>query len=137
MRRWPIILGLVAVVFFGYARADKSEVATEVATIDPNDGDGDGFSEGYEFTYIGTAPGLRCEPEDYLPGRVEAWPPDFNRDNAVTGADLSAMAARIGTMVDYWTPQERRFDIGDEPMGDAAITGSDLSAVAGRIGTTC
>lgn len=104
---------------------------------DPNDGDGDGFSDAYEFTYIGTAPGLRCEPAEYLPGRVEAWPPDFNRDDAVTGSDLSAVAARIGTMVDWYSQAERRFDVGDEPMGDAAITGSDLSAVAARVGTVC
>lgn len=133
MRRWSIITALVVVVvFLGYARADQ---ATDVATVDPNDGDGDGFSDGYEFTYIGTAPGLRCEPADYLPGRVEAWPPDFDRSNSVTGFDLSVIAFNIGKLTT--TDALERLDIGNEEMGDAAITAADLMAVAGRIGTSC
>jgi len=135
MRRWLIVLALMAFVSWQMwpAGADEPQLPA-----DPNDGDGDGWTDGYEFTYIGTAPGLRCEPEDYLPGRVGAWPPDFNRDNFVTGFDLSVITFNIGQLLTIDSPVEmRRLDIGNEPMGDAVITAADLQQVAARIGTVC
>lgn len=122
------------VLFLGYAHAAPNDVAT---ISDPNDGDGDGFSDGYEFTYIGTAPGLRCEPDDSLPGRMGAWPPDFNNDRFVDITDLAAVNGRFGDFVDFWDAGARRYDIGNEPMGDAVIDIVDISAVAGRFGTQC
>ncbi len=75
---------------------------------------------------MGTNPLLACG--------ADAWPPDFNSDAAVTGADLSAVAADIGLSV---PPAPVRKDIAPDPAGDNNITGADLSAVAARIGEAC
>jgi len=92
------------------------------------DMDQDGWRSGAEST-IGTDALDDCADDT----ASAAWPPDFNNDNSVTGADLSAVAADIGKSV---PPAPVRKDIAPDPP-DSAITGADLSAVAGVIGTAC
>jgi len=88
------------------------------------DDDNDTWSDVAEAV-IGTDPLLKCG--------VNAWPPDFNNDASVSGADLSAVAAHVGKAV---PPAPARSDIGPDPP-DASITGADLSALAGKIGAAC
>jgi len=92
------------------------------------DMDQDGWRSGAETT-IGTNALDDC-PDN---ATSAAWPPDFNNDDSVTGADLSAVAADIGKSV---PPAAVRRDIAPDPP-DGAITGADLSAVAGVIGRSC
>jgi len=75
---------------------------------------------------VGTDPLLACG--------TDAWPPDFNNDASVTGADLSTVAAAIGQAV---PPAPVRAEIAPDPIGDNTISGADLSSVASRIGRLC
>jgi hypothetical protein len=97
-----------------------------------NDNDGDGWSDGFEIE-IGTSLASRCAPEGQE--WIDAWPPDFTLDGAVTAADISAIGTVIGRSHDEWPVA--RWDITPEPFGDGAITGADLSKVAGLIGEQC
>ena len=90
-------------------------------TVDP---DGDGFSNAVEIP-AGTDPMLACG--------INAWPPDFDNDRSVTGADLSVIAASIGQSI---PPASPRLDIAPDPS-DGFITGSELSVEASLIGRSC
>jgi len=104
------------------------------------DCDGDGWKDGSEANFIGTDPLDACADtttayDERGPGfgePVPPWPPDFNDDGSVTGADLSAVAADIGKAV---PPAPPRKDISDPQ--NQSIGGADLSRVAGPIGTSC
>ena len=90
----------------------------------PADSDGDGWTDAAE-AIIGTNPNANCG--------LDAWPPDITNDGAVTGAELSQVAASIGQNV---PPAPARRNIAPQ-MPDAAITSFDLSAIASRFGTSC
>lgn len=137
MRRWTVIGGLLAFLLVAYYVQSIDHGGTAVDSTDPNDGDGDGWTDGYEFTYIGTAPMSKCEPVDSLPGRMGAWPPDFNNDRFVDITDLSAIVGRFGWAVDFWDPDSRRYDIGNEEFGDAVVDIVDVALVAGLFGSSC
>lgn len=117
---------------------DEFATASFTVTPDPDD-DNDAWLDTAEGA-VGTDPLDACAdtatPNDErgpaFSEPVPPWPPDFNDDRSVTGADLSAVAAVIGQSVP--TAPVRR-DIGQPP--DGAITGADLSAVAGNIGLSC
>jgi hypothetical protein len=124
---------------FYYRCQIHTSMRGQIDVVVPPDSDGDGWSDAAETT-IGTDPLDACAdtttPDDERgPGfsePVPPWPPDFNDDRSVTGADLSAVAAVIGQSA---PPAPVRRDVSLPP--DGAVTGADLSAVAGRIGTSC
>ena len=61
---------------------------------------------------------------------------DLTGDGAVTAADLSQIAGRIGSS-SGGPNYDIFYDIGPAPIGDGSITGADLSLVAGQIGLSC
>ena len=98
------------------------------------DCDGDGFLGTLE-AHVGTHPQAFCSADSIAYNEEpDAWPTDLSDDRAVTGADLSLIAADIGKGV---PPAVVRKDIAPGLAGDNAITGADLSRVAGVIGRGC
>jgi len=65
------------------------------------DSDNDGFSDAIE-QYIGTNPYLACG--------VNAWPPDFNNDGKVNGADYQMLSQHSGSSLGQ-TKYSVRFDL--------------------------
>jgi len=100
---------------------------------DPDD-DNDGGLDTMEG-HAGTAPLMFCAA-DTIPDNeaLDARLADLNNDRSVTGADLSAIASKVGQSV---PPAPSRRDIAPDPAGDNNITGADLSRVASVIGTSC
>ncbi|MBI1886214.1 MAG: thrombospondin type 3 repeat-containing protein [Chloroflexi bacterium] len=101
---------------------------------DPDD-DNDAWPDSSEGT-IGTNPVDNCILGPGTGG--DSWPADMAPigapDAAVSGADLSAVAAQIGFAV---PPGSVRRNIAPIAAPDSAISGADLSAVAARIGFAC
>lgn len=81
------------------------------------DNDNDGFVNAQELG-IGTNPSLACG--------VNAWPPDFDNDKAVSSLDLALLAKYYGT-------KERRYDLN----GDGVVNNSDLTLLGTFFGKTC
>lgn len=102
-------------------------------SVDPDD-DNDGGVDTME-AHAGTGPLLFCSADTMADNEtLDARLTDLNDDRAVTGADLSRVAASIGVGV---PPALVRTDIAPDPAGDNSITGADLSRVAAGIGTAC
>ena len=98
------------------------------------DTDLDGGMDSMEY-HAGTSRLLACSadstPDNENP---DARLTDLNDDRQVTGADLNAIASKIGQAV---PPAPIRSDIAPDPVGDNNITGADLNRVASVIGTSC
>ena len=100
---------------------------------DPDD-DNDGGLDTME-AHAGTGPFLFCSADTIADNEpLDARLADLNDDRSVTGADLSAIASKIGQSV---PPAPVRRDIAPDPVGDNNITGADLSRLSSVIGTSC
>ncbi|MBI1885216.1 MAG: hypothetical protein HYS09_02705 [Chloroflexi bacterium] len=117
---------------------DSDTVSNECDPCPANpDCDGDGYNDAIELRVRTNPvpPGGFCSADSTADNEEpDARPTDLNDDRAVSGADLSAIAAEVGTSV---PPAPVRKDIAPDPAGDNAISGADLSRVAAVIGTAC
>lgn len=119
----------------GFTQTDLDTDAIGDACESTIDEDADGTSDSLE-AHIGTGIETICSRSTTANDEtVDAQPEDLNDDRSITGADLSLVAADIGTTVAGGAPV--RSDLAPEPAGDGSITGADLSKVAAKIGTAC
>ncbi len=93
------------------------------------DSDKDGFSDTLE-NKMGTDPNRACS----LPGKVAAWPPDFNNDGGVgVTSDMVALISHAGSKVGE-AKYDKRFDLDGD--GGIGIT-TDLLVLLKYIGKSC
>jgi hypothetical protein len=109
--------------------------------VPPGDSDCDGYPDSNASgargpeSFMGTLMSTKCSATPAISdeGGPDAWPPDFNDNQLVNGADFLTMNPLFGSTAGGGSPYDARYDL----SGNGVINGQDILQMNPFFGKRC